>query len=138
MKTVVDYLIKNKRYEHDVMDRNFELQLWGANILLTHDGNTYLIEQSTQTENIIQEILEEKGIEIRFCVECGIPFDAGFMEDGWYWYSCENCFETAMDNRYGKGKWRTLEDKVYDGGYYEYQQVDGTWENTGIFYTEWY
>lgn len=138
MKTIVDYIRENKIYEHDVMGRDFKLELFGVNIMLTHNKTSYLIEQSIESEIIIREILEENGIEIRFCEECGKPFDAGFMADDGFWYSCEECFESAMDKTYGKGKWRSTEEEGEWGGFYEYQEVDGTWKNTSIFYTEWY
>ena len=138
MKTIVDYLKKNKRYEHDVIGRDFTLELWGVNIMLTHNKNSYLIDQSIESESIIQHILEESGIEIRFCEECGKPFDAGFMVDGGFWYCCEDCFNDAMDKSYGKGKWRGVDEEGDNGGFYECQEVDGSWEDTGIFYTEWY
>ena len=138
MKFIVDYLKEHKEYEHNCQGREFRLELFGPNILLTCKGNKYLIDQSGDSENIIQEILEANKIEIRFCEECGIPFDAGFMTDGGFWYCCENCFDQTMDKSYGKGKWRGTEEEGSCGGFYEFLNDDNEWEDTGIFYTEWY
>lgn len=138
MKTIVDYLIEHKEYEHDFKGREFKLELLGPNIILTHNGKQYLVEQSDDSEYIIQEILEDNKIEIRFCEECGKPFDAGFVADGGFWYCCEDCFDGAMDESYGKGKWRGTEEEGDYGGFYEYLNDDGEWEDTSIYYTEWY
>lgn len=138
MKTIVDYLRENKEYEHDFKDREFKLELFGPNIIITHKGIQYLVEQSDDSNYIIQEILEDRGIEIRFCEECGKPFDAGFMADGGFWYCCQDCFDRAMNECYGKGKWRGTEEEGNNGGFYECLNDDGEWEDTSIFYTEWY
>ena len=42
-----------------------------------------------------------------------------------------------MNKAYGKGKWRGTDEEGYYGGFYEYLQDDGEWEDTGVFYTEW-
>lgn len=140
MKTVVDYLKKNKKYTHDVMERDFELELDGSVITLRFHGHEWwiAITPDKNIEYIIQEILEENfKIEIRFCEECGIPMDEGFMIDDGSFYSCESCFETAMDKEYGKGNWRATDEEGAWGGFYEYLDVD-VWEDTGIFWTHWY
>lgn len=141
MKTVLDYLKEHGKYEHDFQGRYFVLELTEKCILLTREnGQTHIILADTKgwdVEREIQDILELDGIEIRFCEECGIPFDAGFMAGDGDWYSCEECFDDAMDRTYGKGKWRPSEEEGSDGGWYEYLEED-EWEDTGIFYTEWY
>ena len=139
MKTVVDYLKKNKKYEHDVMDADFELEIIEDKIILKHGEDEWLIDAETglDAEYEIQEVLEQYGIEIRFCDECGSPMDQGFMVDDGSFYSCEDCFESAMDHAYGKGNWRSTDEEGEWGGYYEYLDVD-VWEDTGIFWTHWY
>ena len=56
--------------------------------------------------------------------------------DGW-WYCCEECFETTMDNDYGKGKWRATKEEGKFGGFYEALNDEGIWEDTCIFWTQW-
>lgn len=141
MKTVLAYLRKHGKYEHDFKGRDFKLELIGERILLKrHNGTEHVInanQEGYKIETAIQDILELDKIEIRFCEECGKPFDAGFMADDGSWYSCKECFETAMDNCYGKGKWRPSENEGEYGGWYE--SFDGNeWVDTSIFYTEWY
>ncbi len=140
MKTVVDYLKENKQYIHDVMDAYFELELIEDEIKLKYDGKEWLIDTQigVHAEEDIEYILEQHGIEIRFCETCGSPIDQGFTTDESGWYCCEDCFEKTMDEDYGKGKWRASEDEGIDGGFYERQDEDGEWEDTGIYYTEWY
>lgn len=57
------------------------------------------------------------------------------MTDLLDFYCCEDCFESYMDELYGKGNWRMVEDDLCDG-YYE-TFYNGEWAGTGIFYTEW-
>lgn len=135
MKTIKDYLEKNGSFVEYIGGKDFGFALVGGYIIVEVDnGDVYELK----TESEIQITLYDNyGIEIRFCEECGIPFDAGFMMDGGFWYSCEECFEEAMNKKYGKGKWRPTSEEGYYGGFYEY--FDGNeWEDTGIFYTEWY
>lgn len=141
MKTVVDYLKQHGKYEHDFQGRDFELELTDKGIEMRCNNDVYAISLSKagyKVERAIQQILEDNHkIEIRFCEECGIPFDAGFMADDGSWYSCEECFNVAMDRTYGKGKWRPSEYEGEYGGWYEY--FDGNeWVDTSVFYTEWY
>jgi hypothetical protein len=84
----------------------------------------------------LQDMLDEFGLEIRFCEECGKPYDAGFIAGDGDWYCCHECFESIMDRDYGKGKWRATDEEGDRGGFYEYLDGD-EWEDTGIFYTEW-
>ena len=140
MKTVVDYLKEHGKYEHDVMGRAFELILKGNQILLNYLDGWAVINAEQEgyiVENSIAEILEDHKIEIRFCEECGKPFDAGFIAGDGDWYCCGGCFDDAMDKTYGEGKWRPTDEEGEYGGFYE--SFDGNvWEDTGIFYTEWY
>ena len=140
MKTVVDYLRTHKKYVHDFQGRYFELILKGNQILLNYDNGWSVIKTDLdgyEVENAIAEILEDQKIEIRFCEECGKPFDAGFIAGDGDWYCCEECFDDAMNTTYGEGKWRPTKDEGEYGGYYE--SFDGDeWVDTSIFYTEWY
>ena len=140
MKTVVGYLKEHGKYEHDFQGRYFELILDGNQILLNHDDGWAVIKttlEGYEVENAIAEILEDHKIEIRFCEECGIPFDAGFIAGDGDWYCCEECFDDAMNTTYGEGKWRPTKDEGEYGGYYE--SFDGDeWVDTSIYYTEWY
>lgn len=143
MKTVVDYLKEHGKYEHDFKGRAFELELNDIDdqILLGCNGDWVIInakQKGWTIENDIREILEDNhGIQIRFCEECGKPFDAGFIAGDGDWYCCCGCFDEAMDKTYGEGKWRPTDEEGEWGGFYE--SFDGnTWEDTGIFYTEWY
>lgn len=140
MKTVVDYLKEHGKYEHDFEGRAFELILKGNQILLNHNDGWAVIKTDLddyEIEDAIAEILEDHHVEIRFCEECGKPFDAGFIAGDGDWYCCEDCFDGAMDQTYGKGKWRPSENEGENGGYYE--SLDGDeWVDTSIYYTEWY
>lgn len=87
----------------------------------------------------IQDILSERyDIEIRFCEQCGKPFNAGYTTDCGAWYCCEECFDEAMDDDYGEGNWRPTDTEGIYGGFYEFlDKSNNTWEDTGIYYTEW-
>ena len=140
MKTVVDYLKEHGKYEHDFKGRAFELILKGNQILLNYLDGWAVINAEQEgyiVENSIAEILEDHKIEIRFCEECGKPFDAGFIAGDGDWYCCGSCFDDAMDKTYGEGKWRPTDEEGEYGGFYE--SFDGNvWEDTSIYYTEWY
>lgn len=141
MKGIVDYLKENGKYEHDAMGRNFTLELEDKVVTLRYKGHEWLIyvRSNMQLEDEIIFLLEENfGIEIRFCQTCGKPIDFGFMEYYGYFYSCEEHFEESMNEAYGEGKWRKSEHEGEHGGFYEFLDHDGEWEDTGIFYTEWY
>jgi hypothetical protein len=141
MKTILDYLIEHKRYEHDVRGRAFDMELIGECILLRREnGKEHVISANQKGWDIeidIQNILEHDKIEIRFCEECGKPFDAGFIAGDGDWYCCEECFDGAMDITYGKGKWRPSEEEGENGGWYEALDED-EWVDTSVYYTEWY
>lgn len=140
MKTVIDYLKEHGKYEHDFRGRAFKLELDGDRILLICNNNHVSIDTEQDKWDIqsdIAEALEENHIEIRFCEECGKPFDAGYIAGDGDWYCCEECFKPAMDKTYGKGNWRPSEEEGEYGGWYEAVEVD-EWEDTSIYYTEWY
>lgn len=140
MKTVIEYLKEHGKYEHDFEGRAFELELKEDKILLGCKGKWMVINAEQEgyiIEDEITEFLEDNHIEIRFCEECGKPFDAGFIAGDGDWYCCEECFDGAMDTTYGKGKWRPSEEEGENGGWYE--SLDGDeWVDTSIYYTEWY
>lgn len=88
--------------------------------------------------NDIQDFLYDNfGIEVRFCEECGKPYNAGFITNDGDWYCCQECFTDAMDKQYGKGKWKASDEEGVYGGWYEHLNDEGAWEDTGTFYTEW-
>lgn len=140
MKTVVDYLQEHKTYKHDVIGREFELRLYGHLLTIGFEGNKWRIDirQDKHVNWTIQDVLESKcKIEIRFCEECGKPMDEGFLSDDGWFYACEDCFEGAMDKCYGKGNWRASTHEGEYGGWYE--SFNGnTWEDTGVFWSQWY
>ena len=140
MKTILDFLMENGEYANAI--GNIDVT-WTPNFgyitMCVNETDSYEIEAENPFEfqNQIQDILYDKyKTEVRFCEECGKPFDRGFMADDGGWYSCEDCFESAMDKCYGKEKWRPTDTEGSYGGYYE--ALDGDeWEDTSIFYTEW-
>ena len=141
MKTVVDYLIQNKTYEEEIAGYNVKLKLADEYVVMqVDDYPEYLIEIEGElsVETKIRDILEETyGANIRFCEICGIPYDMGFVGGDGEWYCCQSCFDSAMDKDYGEEGWRESDDEGEYGGFYEYLNSDGEWEDTGIFYTEW-
>ena len=140
MKTIVDYLKKNKKYIHNTAGHYFELKLHNDDIALEIDGDVWLIDAYPPHFEVaydIQNILGKYKIEIRFCDICGRPFEAGFTADDGSWYCCEDCFENTMDTYYGEGRWRGTSEEGIFGGFYECLDVDGKWFDTGIYYTEW-
>lgn len=141
MKTVEDYLIENKIYEESIAGHEVKLKLAKKTIVMTVDGDRYLIKRDgevspeTEIRSILEDIYEAN---IRFCDTCGIPYDMGFMVEGGWWYCCQSCFnDELLNDTYGKDKWRETEDEGENGGFYEFLNDDGEWEDTGIFYTEW-
>lgn len=141
-KTIVDYLKVDHPeatcyWEGNIGEYHIEIAFRkGKQLVLLCDGDEYDIDL-TNPNYAIQDIMYDNyDTEIRFCDECGKPYDAGFMAGDGEYYCCEECFEPMMDRDYGKGKWRATEDEGYRGGFYEYLDGD-EWEDTGIFYTEW-
>lgn len=99
---------------------------------------------ASEDEHFCDECSTPANQEFVICVHCGEPMIDGMTNDGgWvtYDFNChEQCFDAAMDERYGNGRWRenpSGEPGEYNG-YYDELLEDGTWEDTGIFYTEWY
>ena len=140
MKTVIDYLKVYGKYEQDIRDIEFSLNLVRDYLVLDCKDKRWWwqVESHRDTEDKIMDILGKEGIEIRFCEECGSPYNMGYTTDGGFWYCCEDCFERVMDKDYGKGKWRASEEVGEWEGWYEALNEDGEWEDTGIYYTEWY
>lgn len=138
MKTITDYLIKNKRVTITICGYDIQFELKDRFISMEFDGVRYVHgAYSGDICEYIQEAFEnETGFEMRFCDECGKPFDAGYTAEDGSWYCCEKCFEPAMNKAYGNN-WRGTDDVGYNGGYYEYLNHEGEWEDTGIYWTEW-
>lgn len=141
MKTIIDYLIQNKIYEGEIAGHKIELRLSKKCVVMTVDGDRYLIKifnEDVSPDTEIKYILEENyNTEIRFCEVCGKPFDAGFIAGDGDWYCCEECFEPTMDNDYGKGNWRSTDEEGEYGGFYEFLGDNGKWQDTGVYWTEW-
>ena len=136
MKRLVDYL-KENTFENVVGEYPVEIMLWQGQITLICDHDEYDIT-SNSPEYEIQDILYDNyNTEIRFCDECGKPYDAGYMAGDGEYYCCEDCFEPMMNRDYGEGKWKPLDEEWYRGGWYGYLDENGEWDDTGIFYTEW-
>ena len=138
MKTIKDYLEKNGSFKTYLKDREVGFTLCEDYIIVEVDDKVAADIYELKTEMEIQDMLYDNyDVEVRFCEECGKPFDAGFTAENGDWYCCEYCFNEVMDRDYGKGKWRASDGEGYYGGWYEYLDGD-EWEDTGIFYTEWY
>ena len=155
--TIVEYLKRNHRFAgcfngyevvlYAVEHFNWEtMQFDDPKIIMEVGGykddkceDKYTIDVKDNTPMYeIQDILyDEYNTEIRFCSECGVPYDAGYMQGDGEWYFCEECFEDAMNESYGEVKWRPSDSEGEYGGWYEYKTDSGEWEDTGIFYTEW-
>ena len=148
MKTFADYLKENGTYTLELFKLNQNTCSWDEVIvsvemtdtdyIITHNGEETSFPLDMDIQDLLDEYLYYKHkLEIRFCEECGRPYDKGYTIDGGFWYCCEDCFNTAMDNRYGIDKWRASQEEGADGGWYEYLNRDGVWEDTGVYYTEW-
>ena len=83
--------------------------------------------------------------EMTFCNVCGKPVLRGMTTDNGDCHVHEDCFDKYMDDEYGKGKWKGVDelpnyefpDNDGYGGYYVYLDEDNEWVGTGIYYTEW-
>lgn len=137
MKRLVDYL-KKEKFTSYVGTCLVTLQLHDNVIILSCNGDKYLVgADNSSPEYEIQDILYDNyGTEIRFCDECGKPYDEGYMAGDGEYYCCEECFEPMMNRDYGEGKWRGIDEEGRYGGLYEYLDGD-KWDDTGLFYTEW-
>lgn len=139
MKTVLDYIKENKKFEGMIGNANIKLEMFKDLLVMTRDTHihTCRVSHYSDAEGLIEDVLAEHKIEVRYCSECGKPYDAGYVAGDGDWYCCEDCFKGVMDRDYGEGKWRGTDEEGCYGGYYEYLQDDGEWEDTGIYYTEW-
>ena len=139
MKNVIDYLIENKKFDGIIGKANIKIELCDDIVVITRDTyvHTFRLSDDIVAEYEIQDILEANKIEVRFCEQCGKPYDKGFTAGNGEWYCCEECFESTMDEDYGKGKWRPSEQEGEYEGWYEYLNEDNEWEDTSVFYTEW-
>ena len=136
IKTIVDYLNKGK-FNSVIGNCNITLEIQGDKIKMICDGKEYIIDAFTTSEYEIRDILETiHKTEIRFCEECGKPYDKGFIAGDGDWYCCEDCFEDVMNRDYGQGKWRATDEEGRYGGFYEHLD-ENEWIDTGIYYTEW-
>ena len=136
MKDITDYLRENGKFEGRIGKYDIKIIPYLNGVILSCDGTKYLSKDDA--EFFIRDILEENHkTEVRFCEQCGKPYDMGYTAGNGEWYCCEECFEKTMDEDYGKGKWRTSDEEGEYEGWYEYLNEDGVWEDTGVFYTEW-
>lgn len=115
------------------------------------DGCGCIIKRSgtmaSEDEHFCDDCSTPANQEFRICNHCGLPMIDGMTnEGGWVIHDFdvhEECFEAAMDERYGKGKWRPIEGDMTGGndGYYEALTGDEAdppeWIDTGIYYTQW-
>lgn len=140
MAMLYDYLEKHKVFiGYFGKDVEIKLELIDDDyILLTFNNKQYYIDTKLDENEEVRNILEKENIEVVFCRTCGKPFNMGYTVDSGWWLCCEDCFEETMNNDYGKEKWRGTNKEGESGGYYEYLDEDGNWEDTGIFYTEWF
>lgn len=156
MATFYDYLEKNGEFNNEFVThdskgfRTYEIKakinenssVEQCSIKLYVNGKEHNIVTEVHTiESVIRCLLEDEyRIEVRFCNECGIMMDSGYLEDGGFWYSCEDHFYSGMDKRFGKGKWRKADDKTIEATECFYEFLDDynkEWTPADIFYTEW-
>lgn len=138
MKTIIDFLKENDNVlKIPIGNHEITFQLQNEGVLMLINEWAYLINFSNVEFDIQDALYEDHQINIRFCDFCGKPYDAGFVAGDGDWYCCEECFEDAMNNDYGNEGWRETEDEGEYGGFYEYLNASGKWEDTGIYYTEW-
>lgn len=136
MKTIKDFLkANNGNYECIIGVEDISFSLIDEQIKMVVNGtDEYLADDEYDIDYVLST---NYNTEVRFCEQCGRPYDMGYIAgDGW-WYCCEECFETTMDNDYGKGKWRATKEEGEFGGFYEALNDEGIWEDTGIFWTQW-
>lgn len=136
MKTFKDFLKENnKSYQCAIGSEIISFNLVDDKIKMLVNGvDEYLADNENDVDDFIYG---NYNTEIRFCEQCGKPYDTGYIAgDGW-WYCCEECFESTMDTEYGKGKWRATDKEGEYGGFYEALNDEGAWEDTSIFWTQW-
>ena len=139
MKTIVDYLKKHKTFIGQIGGYELKLELKTRQLIIEANNQRCVFNPyKPDIDGVVQEAFENMtSKEIRFCDECGKPYDAGYIACDGDWYCCEACFEPTMDKDYGKKKWRSTKEEGIYGGLYEYLNTDGEWEDTGIYWTEW-
>lgn len=152
-KSIVDYLklqedkrqelysTKWKGKESITTEISLVLVEYGVHIYINGDLKEIVSINSICIDDEIEDYLEETyDIEIRFCEYCGCAMNKGYTDDFADFYNCEKCFPKDMDERYGKGNWRTYEGLGDDcnelGGFYEYLD-NGEWCPEPSYYTEW-
>ena len=116
-------------------DTLWEFDLVDGMIVVTkNNGEVYRARDETDLYEI-----DEIADYLRICEKCGKPMQYGFTtDDGWH-YFCEECFKDGMNELFGEGKWKASEREGCGeyGGCYDELLPDGTWEDTGFYYTEW-
>lgn len=142
MKSLVTYIKENGTFKGYIGMHELLIEILFDYVHMSVDDEAHykidIGDYKFSVQEEIQDLLYDLDkTEIRFCEECGKPYDCGFMAGDGDWYCCEDCFEDAMNRDYGKGKWRGTDEEGYYGGFYESLQDDGEWEDTGIFWTEW-
>jgi hypothetical protein len=133
MKTLTDYLEVHHPCCGDTL---WEFDLVDGKIVVTkNNGNVYKARDENELFNI-----DEIADYLRVCERCGKPFQFGFTTDDGRYYFCEECFTDGMNELFGEGKWKASEREECGeyGGYYDELLPDGTWEDTGFYYTEWF
>ena len=56
----------------------------------------------TQNE-LIQNVYDETGLWIDFCMECGKPLLSGYVDNGYTFVTCAKCFKKRMNKVYPFG-----------------------------------
>lgn len=139
MKTILDYIKENVKFKGMIGNVNLKLEMFEDILVVTRDTHihTKKVTEYYDAEEFISDILSAQKIEVRFCEECGKPYDAGYIAGDGDWYCCEECFEGVMNRDYGEGKWKGVDEESEWGGFYAYLNNDGAWEDTSIYWTEW-
>lgn len=141
MKGFEDYLIGNgNKCEIVLKPCTLTVELYGKYLYITNGNSitSHHVDGWDTIEEIFEDYMEDNhNSEVRFCEECGKPFDAGYMAGDGDWYCCEKCFEQVMNRDYGKDKWRPSVQEGKYGGWYEALNDCDEWEDTSIYWTEW-
>lgn len=140
MKDKEEYTYKSGHYSKDEY-KHIEFTILNNNgrLRLVVDGKSTEIENDFDLIDLVEEWCD--GHQIRICTYCGAPMETGYTDDDADFYNCEDCFPKDMDERYGKGNWRTqddCDDPNCMGGWYEYlDKKTGKWKPEPSYYTEW-
>lgn len=132
IKTIFEYL-KNGEFSGSIGKHEVSIKLARNCIEMCIDKEKYTIDLYNAQEEIQDILYGLDKTEVRFCDECGKPYDAGFMIGDGEWYCCEECFEKIKE----EDDLRPTEEEGCNGGFYEYTHDDGTVEDTGVFWTNW-